>query len=225
MGEEKLTGGRRIGNKHLSLRFHRSELCLAAQPGQRCELLFGRQGLGGVLFQGRLLRHRQRFAAQRTCAPGLVVLAKHRPGTALRVVGEEKPVAVTARQVHRRVAPGLCRARALRIAGFTVGAIGIGQPEAGNALLAALQHAVQGWQVLAVLDGVACTAQNLLNRVIRQRFQPELLDLLELLGVGVRRVVLVVVVQPEQGENLIDRLDVAIAGGSAAGVSRPRRCR
>jgi hypothetical protein len=49
--------------------------------------------------------------------------------------------------------------------------------------------------------------------------------LLELLRIGERRVVLVVVVQPEQGEDLVNGLNVGFRGGLAGGVSLPTRCR
>ena len=57
-----------------------------------------------------------------------------------------------------------------------------------------------------MLDCVLRAFQNLLNGEVRQCLQPELLDLIELLGVRVGRVILIVVVQPEQGEDLVDRL-------------------
>lgn len=153
------------------------------------------------------------------------MLAKHRPGQAFRVVGEKEPVAVPAGEVDRRVTPALRRTGAPGITGLAIGRVGIGQAEAGDTLLAALQHAMQGGQVLTVLDGVAGAAQDLLNRIVRKGFQPQFLDLLELFGVGVGRVILVVVVQPEQGKNLVDGFDMGIAGGPTAGISRPRRCR
>ncbi len=103
--------------------------------------------------------------------------------------------------------------------------MGSRQSQVGQALLAALQHAVEGGQVFAVLDGVLGALENLLYRVVRQRVQPQFLDLLELLRVGKGGVVLVVIVQPEQGENLVDRLYPGFLGGPAFGPSLPRRCR
>lgn len=84
-------------------------------------------------------------------------------------------------------------------------------------------HTVQRRQVFAGLNGVAGTQKDLLHRVIRQRFQPEFLDLAELRGIGESRVVLVVVVQPEQGEYLIDGLDARVAV-LALPIIPPRRC-
>ncbi len=76
-----------------------------------------------------------------------------------------------------------------------------------------------------MLDGMLGALEYLLYGVICQRVQPQFLDLLELLCVGEGSVVLVVVVQPEQGENLVDRLYPGFGGGPAPGASLPRRCR
>ncbi len=229
--EGKCTGIRRKNNSCLQTRQHiaaaraRSELRFATQPGECLELLCGRQRRRLVLLQCRLPGYRQRLAAQSPCAPDLVVLAKHRPGQAFRVVGEKEPVAVPAGEVDRRVTPALRRTGALGITGLAVGRVGIGQTEAGDTFLATLQHAMQRGQILTVLDGMAGAAQNLFNRIVRKGFQPQLLDLLELLGVGVGRVILVVVVQPKQGKDLVDGFDMGVAGRPTAGISRPRRCR
>ncbi len=181
-----------------------------------------------MLFQRRLLRDGQALSAQHPGAPVLVVLAKHRPGQALGVVGEEEPVAGAAGQVHCGVAPVLGRARAAGAAGLHVGVVGCGQAQPGNALPAAFQHSMQGWQILTVLDRVAGAAQDLLHRVFSEGLQPQLLDLLELLAVRVGGVVLVVIIEPEQGEDLVDGLDVSLGGLAAAFsplVIPPRRCR
>lgn len=98
---------------------------------------------------------------------------------------------------------------------------------------------MQRGQVLAGLDGVPRAAQDLLHRQIRQRVQPELLDLVELPRIRVGGVVLVVVVEAEQGEDLVDRLyagavltGAVLAGAvqtgavqTGAGLIPPRRCR
>ena len=123
------------------------------------------------------------------------------------------------------MAPGLGGPGRGCAAGLHIGVVGCRQSQVGQALLAALQHAVQGGQVFAVLDGVLGALENLLYRVVRQRVQPQFLDLLELLRVGKGGVVLVVIVQPEQGENLVDRLYPGFQGGPALGPSLPRRCR
>ena len=165
------------------------------------------------------------FAAQDPGAVALVVLPEDRPGGALGVVGQEEPVAVAARQVDRRVAPALGRFRRGGLAGFHIGVVGRGQAQVRQALLAALQHTVEGGEIVAVLDSVLRALEDLLHRVVRQRLQPELLDLLQLLRVRVGCVVLVVVVEAEQGEDLVDRLDVGLRGGLPGSVSPPRRCR
>ncbi len=73
--------------------------------------------------------------------------------------------------------------------------------------------------------GVLGPSQYLLHRVIRQRFQPQFLYLLELLGVGKGGVVLVVVIQTKQGKDLVDGIDVVTRRGLMLAVSLPRRCR
>lgn len=181
-----------------------------------------------MLLQRRPFGNGQALSAQHPGAIVLVVLAKYRPGHALRVVGEEEPVAVAAGKVHRRVAPGLGRARAAGTAGFHVGVVGGGQSQPGDTFPAALQHPVQGWQILTVLNGVAGAAQHLLHRVVSQGLQPQLLDLLELLGVRVGGVVLVVIIQPKQGKDLIEGLNVGVRNRAAPFgplPSLPRRCR
>ena len=98
------------------------------------------------------------------------------------------------------------------------------QSQRCHPLLAAFQHTVKGGQILAVLDGMFCALENLFHRIICQRFKPKFLDLFQLLGIGVRRVVLVVVIEPEQREDLVDGLDVGIAGARVRPLSRPRMC-
>lgn len=150
--------------------------------------------------------------------------AEHGQTPLLGGAGEEEPAAVPAGEVDCRVAPGLGRFRRARVAGFEVGLPQRWQAEAGDALAAVLEHAVQRGQVLAGLDGVARAAQNLLDRQLRQRVQPQLLDLIELLGIRVGGVILVVVIEPEQGEDLVDRLDAGVAVARSA-LTRPRTCR
>lgn len=76
-----------------------------------------------------------------------------------------------------------------------------------------------------MLDGVLGALEYLFDGVVRQCVQPQFLDLLELLRVGEGGVVLVVIVQPEQGKNLVDRLYPGFLVGPAFGPSLPRRCR
>lgn len=84
---------------------------------------------------------------------------------------------------------------------------------------------MQGWQVLTVFNGVAGAAQNLLDRVVGEGFEPQFLDLLELLCLCVGGIVLVVVIQPEQGKYLVYRLYMGIGRNPATLLSLPRRCR
>jgi hypothetical protein len=103
--------------------------------------------------------------------------------------------------------------------------VGGRQAQVGQALLAALQHAVEGGQVLAVLDGMPGALEDVFHRIIRQGLQPQFLDLPELFGIREGGVVLVVVVQPEQGEDLVQCFDVGLARLGAPRFSLPRRCR
>ena len=100
-----------------------------------------------------------------------------------------------------------------------------GQAEVGKALAAALEHAIQGGQVLAVFDGVLRTPQNLFHGVIGQGFQPQLFDLLELFGIRIGSVILVVIIETKQGEDLVDRLYMRLCNRLASLVSRPSWCR
>ena len=92
-----------------------------------------------------------------------------------------------------------------------------------RALAAGVVHAVQGRHVLIVFDDVAGALENLLHGVDGQGVQPQFLDLLELTRVGKGGVVLVVIIQPEQGKYLVDRLDQLIRW--RGGLTWPRRCR
>ena len=82
---------------------------------------------------------------------------------------------------------------------------------------------MQCGQVFAVLDSVLGALQNLFDGEVSQCLKPEFLDLVELLRVWVRRVILIVVIQPKQRENLVNGLGM---GGSVrgGGVTWPRRC-
>ncbi len=169
--------------------------------------------------------HFQFLSPQGRGAVALVVFPEYRPGGALGVVGEEKPVAIPARQVNGGVAPGLGGLRRGCLAGFQIGVVGRGQAVVPQPLLAALVHAVQGWQVFAVLNGVPGTLENLFHRVVAERLQPQFLDLLQLFCIRVGGVVLVVVIQAEQGEYLVDRLDQFCRGSGPGRFSLPRRYR
>lgn len=87
-----------------------------------------------------------------------------------------------------------------------------------------LPHFVERGQVLAALYGPLRTVQYLRRRELRQRFEPKLFRLPKLLGITKGRVVLVVIVQPEEGEDLVDGLDQR-AIGLGTGFSLPRKCR
>ncbi len=183
-----------------------------------------------MVFQLFPRRQGEGLALQHPRAVALVVFAKHRPAGALGVIGQEIPAAVAPRQVDRGMAPGLGGPGCRCPAGLDIGIVGGGQAQVRQALLAALQHPVEGGQVLTVLDGVLGALQDLLYRVIRQRIQPQFLDLPQLLRVGISGIVLVVVVQPEQGEDLVDRLDPGFRRGPLAATgllapSLPRMCR
>jgi len=63
--------------------------------------------------------------------------------------------------------------------------------------VAALQHAVECGQVLAVLDSVFRPLENLVDRDLRQGIKPQAFDLNQLGFIGVGGIVLVVIIQAE----------------------------
>lgn len=75
-----------------------------------------------------------------------------------------------------------------------------------------------------MLYGVLGAFENLLHWQFCQCVQPQLLDLLELGLVGVGGVILVMVIQPKQGEDLVNGLDVTFIRGLPC-VSWPSWCR
>ena len=187
--------------------------------------MLGRQGLGRCLFQGFWGGDLQPLTTHRGGDIALVVFAKHGPGLAFRIIAEKEPVAVPAGQIDGGVAPGLCRLGRPRTAGLDIGIVGRWQAEVRQVLAAAFEHAVQGGQVLAVFDGMLRPPQYLLYGVVCQGLQPQFLDLLELLCIRVGGVILVVVIEAEQGKDLVDRLNMRLRALPAAWLSRPSWCR
>lgn len=183
-------------------------------------LVFGRRGEGR---RGRLRRRRcrqlQRLARHEALAHRAVVLLKHREGLRLGARGEEEPARRAPGVEHRRVAPALRVLGLGREAGLAVGRVRVGQALGAQLrLAAAVQHAVQRRQVFRGLDAAARPEQDGLGAVAGEAVQPQPLDLAELLGVVIGAVVLVVVVQAEQREDLVDRIDQRRV---AALLSRP----
>lgn len=124
-----------------------------------------------------------------------------------------------ARRVRDRgVTPAVTLARRARR--LTVGRSRLGQAR-GRVLrlAAAVDHPVQRGQVLGALDAGPRTAQDALAVDAGERLEPELLRLRELRGVLEGAVVLVVVVQAEQREDLVDRVDPVLV--APRGLSRP----
>ena len=111
------------------------------------------------------------------------------------------------------------------LAGFDIGIAGGGQAEFCKALLAALQHAMQCGQILAVFNSVFRALENLLHGVVRERFQPQFFDLFQLFRIREGCIVLIVIVQAKQGKDLIDRLDMGFCRQGATWLILPRRCR
>jgi hypothetical protein len=68
------------------------------------------------------------------------------------------------------------------------------------------------------------TAQDLLHGIIKEGFKPQLLDLVDLAIVRVGSVILVVIVQPEQGKHLVEGVDMALGRFGFSGVSPPSWC-
>ncbi len=76
-----------------------------------------------------------------------------------------------------------------------------------------------------MFDSVSGALENMFHRIVRERLQPQFLDLAQLLCIREGGVVLVVVVQPEQGEYLVDRFDMRLCRLPAARFTLPMRCR
>ena len=76
-----------------------------------------------------------------------------------------------------------------------------------------------------MFDGVSGALENMFHRIVRERLQPQFLDLAQLLCVREGGVVLVVVVQPEQREYLVERFDMRLGCQPASGLTLPRTCR
>ena len=89
--------------------------------------------------------------------------------------------------------------------------------------MATLQHAIERGQVLAVLDSVLGPLENLLDRDLRQSIKPQPLDLNQLCFIGVSGVILVVIIQAEQGKDLIKCLDMTLCCRPGR-FTWPRRC-
>ena len=109
------------------------------------------------------------------------MVAKHRPAAALGMIRQEIPVAVASGQVHRRVAPGLAARAGARQA--SIGIVAEGRPRSARPCW---QHSSIRLSVGRYsLCSMACLAPLRIpvHRVVRQRIEPEFLDLLELLGI------------------------------------------
>lgn len=144
---------------------------------------------------------------------------EQREGLGLAGRGEQEPAGLAPGVEHRGVAPALRLFRLGRQAGFAIRRVRIGHPQGEQAcLLAAIEHARERGQVLRGLDAAARAEQYGLGTVRGEAVQPQPLDLAELPGVAVRAVILVVVVQAEQREDLVDRVDQRVV---ALGLSRP----
>ena len=149
----------------------------------------------------------QGLSPRRAAHPALVVGSEYGPGFALSLVRQKKPIAVASGQVHRGVSPGDvdlgrgCQAR------LPVGIVGRRQSQIAETVMTRFDHSVERGQVLAVFDGMLCSAQDHDRRVFIESFEPQALDLLDLLGIAPSRVILVVVVETKQGKNLIKGLD------------------
>ncbi len=113
------------------------------------------------------------------------------------------------RMPHGRVAPAVSIPRRGR--SFDVGVPYSSQPMCcATRRVTALEHAVQRGQVLGVLDAAPRAAQDAFDVDTGQRFQPQLLRLIQLRGILEGFVVLVVIVQAKQREDLIDRVDPGV---------------
>lgn len=166
-----------------------------------------------MAFQSRRLGWRQRrrpgffegVTAQQALLDAVVLLAKQWVAESLRLGSQRAPACSAAGVVDGRMTPPPGRLRRCGPTRFQIGFAGARQ--VAITVAAALDHGAQVGQVLAVLDRLARTAQNDRGTEGAQSFQPQLLDLAQLVVARPRRVVLVVVVEPEQREDLVDGID------------------
>lgn len=198
-----------------------SEIQLAPEGLQPLVVFVGRQRRFGGFGKGRCLGQREFHAVHHLLAEAQVVALKHRKCHFLGTAGQEKPVTGQAGMVHRRMAPALGRLGAGRPAGLHIGAVGIGQTELHRVPLAGAHHPVQGWQKLGLFNDFACAPSNRVRFEPGQAVQPELLDLVEHLGIAVGLVILVVIIDAEQGKGLVEGINVPIGGGFALLLSGP----
>ncbi len=76
-----------------------------------------------------------------------------------------------------------------------------------------------------MLDRVSGTFENMFYGIVRERLQPQFFNLAQLLGIREGSVILIVVVQPEQGKYLVERIDMRLGRQPAARLTLPRTCR
>ena len=107
---------------------------------------------------------------------------------------------------------------------LSVGVVGRGEPQITQTVPTCFDHAIQRGQIVAVLDGVLRGAQYDRSGIGVERLKPKPFDLAYLLGIRPGRVILVVVVQPKERENLIDRLD-QLRVRRCSRISWPSWCR
>jgi len=103
--------------------------------------------------------------------------------------------------------PALRLLGAGRVAGFPVGVAGVGQAQHRQPVVTGGEHSAQGGQVGFGFDQFPRCHQQYLGLEMAQTFQPQSLGLVEQPGIGKGTVELIVVVDPEQGEDLVDRVD------------------
>lgn len=109
--------------------------------------------------------------------------------------------------VDRRVRPALGVLGAGRVAGFAVGVAGARHAACGQLVLAGAEHLAQGGKIFLLLDQCAGGREHRRGTDVAQAVEPQSLGLIEQGGIGEGAVKLVVVVDAEQRERLIDRVD------------------
>lgn len=195
-------------------------MSLAQLPAQRLETAVALGAIERVCGFGCGCRGQgEHFAAERAPAAVAIDLLEFRPGLALGAVAQPIPAQGAAGVVDRRMRPGVRFFRARRIAGLAVGRARRGQAQGSELFVAGGEHPAQRRQVLAVLDKLPRRGEQHPRRQVAQALQPQPLGLIEQAGIGEGAVELVVVIDPEQREQLIDGVDQL--RGRRAAVSWP----
>lgn len=153
-------------------------------------------------WQSRRLRLFQCLAAQQALLDTVVLFPKQWVAECLAFGREGAPAGSAAAMIYGWVTPGPGRLRRRCATGFKISFASARQRPV--AVATTLNHGAQVGQVRAVFDRFACPAQNDSGRKGAQPFEPQLLDLAQLVFPRPGGIILVMVVEAEQRKDLVD---------------------